>query len=593
MALEKQILEQLNSITNVLNEWQANAKRTEEFPEMTDIEADSKLRVSFETISYWVSIQDLIEFMSSVFSAPIPLTYTNTANLITNQGQQLRNYIYEVTDGSGFGADITGKAWVKYLGTFNGNLTDYTVVSKEREVYDADRVLISDSNGIIDVSDVTSTELSYVGGVSSSIQEQLDSKQSLSEKGEPNGYTPLDSGAKVPIEFLPDSVVGQVEYQGAWNASTNTPNVGDATTKKGHYYVTSVAGTYLGISYEVGDWIISNGATWQKVDNTDAVVSVFGRIGAIVANLGDYAAFYSPIITGGGSTIVSSNLTANRALLSDASGKVAVSAVTNTELGYVSGVTSSIQTQLNAKLATSSYTASDVLAKLLTVGGSGSGLDADLLDGIEASQFLRSDVTATKTAGNLVLNDGISLAFGTSTRSRMTNAGGDTFLLLFNGNYVIRDDANPRFTFERTTGNFTAAGKGIFTGTATAAPATSSAELVTKGQLDAAARPYKVYTALLSQSGTSAPTAKVLENTLGFVPTFGYSSTGVFSINSSGGFTLDKTYISFTIRNGSGTNWIGNHLWSSSSALQITSKNSGVLTNVFPSDAELEIRVYN
>jgi hypothetical protein len=54
-------------------------------------------------------------------------------------------------------------------------------------------------------------------------------------------------------------------------------------------------------------------------------------------------------ISGGASSIVSSNLTASRALLSDASGKVTVSAVTATEVGHLSGVTSSIQTQLNTK----------------------------------------------------------------------------------------------------------------------------------------------------------------------------------------------------------------------------------------------------
>ena len=58
--------------------------------------------------------------------------------------------------------------------------------------------------------------------------------------------------------------------------------------------------------------------------------------------------FQAPI-TGGASTITSSNLTANRALVSNSSGKVAVSSVTLSELGYVSGVTSNIQTQLNSK----------------------------------------------------------------------------------------------------------------------------------------------------------------------------------------------------------------------------------------------------
>lgn len=49
-------------------------------------------------------------------------------------------------------------------------------------------------------------------------------------------------------------------------------------------------------------------------------------------------------------------LTANRVLLSNSSGGITVSAVTNTELGYLDGVTSAIQTQLNAKLPTSGGT---------------------------------------------------------------------------------------------------------------------------------------------------------------------------------------------------------------------------------------------
>jgi len=58
-------------------------------------------------------------------------------------------------------------------------------------------------------------------------------------------------------------------------------------------------------------------------------------------------------ITGAATTITSSNLTASRALVSDSSGKVATNAVTSTELGYLSGVTSAIQTQLNSKIANS------------------------------------------------------------------------------------------------------------------------------------------------------------------------------------------------------------------------------------------------
>lgn len=59
-------------------------------------------------------------------------------------------------------------------------------------------------------------------------------------------------------------------------------------------------------------------------------------------------------ITGGASTITSSNLTASRALVSDSSGKVAVSSITSTKLGYLTDVTSNIQAQINGKVSSAS-----------------------------------------------------------------------------------------------------------------------------------------------------------------------------------------------------------------------------------------------
>ena len=57
-------------------------------------------------------------------------------------------------------------------------------------------------------------------------------------------------------------------------------------------------------------------------------------------------------ITGAATTIDDADLTASRAVISNASGKVAVSAVTDTELGYLDGVTSAVQTQIDSKQAT-------------------------------------------------------------------------------------------------------------------------------------------------------------------------------------------------------------------------------------------------
>lgn len=53
------------------------------------------------------------------------------------------------------------------------------------------------------------------------------------------------------------------------------------------------------------------------------------------------------ITTGAASTLIGVNLTTGRALVSGSTGKVTVSATTSTELSYLSGATSNIQTQLN------------------------------------------------------------------------------------------------------------------------------------------------------------------------------------------------------------------------------------------------------
>jgi len=95
------------------------------------------------------------------------------------------------------------------------------------------------------------------------------------------------------INYAPPSLLkGTVTYKGTWSAATNTPtlvNPPDSTTN-GFYYVVSAAGTQFSLSFNIGDWIISNGSAWEKVDNTDAVSSVFGRTGAVVGVSTDYSA---------------------------------------------------------------------------------------------------------------------------------------------------------------------------------------------------------------------------------------------------------------------------------------------------------------
>ena len=80
----------------------------------------------------------------------------------------------------------------------------------------------------------------------------------------------------------------------------------------------------------------------------------------------------------------------------------------------------------------------------------------------------------------------------------------------------------------------------------TAAPGTNTTQIATTAFVQAVARPYKVYTALLVQSGTNAPVATVLENTLGGTIVWSRNGAGDYSATLTGGFILNKTAMFMT-----------------------------------------------
>ena len=111
------------------------------------------------------------------------------------------------------------------------------------------------------------------------------------DAGVPNGVATLDSSGTVPLSQIP--ALGDLNYQGTWNATTNSPTLTSSVGTKGFYYVVSVAGTTSlnGITdWQIGDWAVFNGSVWQKIDNTDAVTSVNGYTGTVVLTAADVSA---------------------------------------------------------------------------------------------------------------------------------------------------------------------------------------------------------------------------------------------------------------------------------------------------------------
>ena len=106
----------------------------------------------------------------------------------------------------------------------------------------------------------------------------------------------------------------------------------------------------------------------------DGLQTTVGTLQTNVNNVQTALTSKQDTVVGGASTITEDNLTASRALVSNSSGKVAVSSVTSTELGYLDGVTSNIQTQLNKKLESAPVTSVNGKTGAVTLGKSDVGL---------------------------------------------------------------------------------------------------------------------------------------------------------------------------------------------------------------------------
>jgi hypothetical protein len=295
-------------------------------------------------------------------------------------------------------------------------------------------------------------------------------------------------------KWVPRNVNG-LAYKGTFDASATIVPGGSPVA--GDYYIITVAGTINTVSYAIGDWIVYNAdeLDWQKISNATDVLSVFGRTGKVSAKKGDYtltkmadvdltttppvanqilkyngtnwipgpltytetdplvSAFAKAtlptcaagqVLKGDGTslTCVADNAGAgaftgaiNRAVITDGTtGALATSAVTTTELGYLTGVTSALQTQLNAKFssageAITSGTFAFSGTSALTVLNPVNVLDVankQYVDGF--GQWTKSGADIYRAAGNV--------GIGTTTPTESLDVAGN-LLMDGSGAYLI------------------------------------------------------------------------------------------------------------------------------------------------------------
>jgi len=156
---------------------------------------------------------------------------------------------------------------------------------------------------------------------------------------------------------------------------------------------------------------------------------------------------------------------------SNNSGRTYIQDITLDDYGHITGLATATETVVNTD--TNNYVDSigfNTGNGILTLGRNGladltQDLDGRYLTSFDIttqtdSRYLRSDIEDNKTNGNLILNTNVKLDLGTSNieGSELFYNGTGSFYKLKTGDFTIQDNATTRFTFERTSGDFTTVG---------------------------------------------------------------------------------------------------------------------------------------
>lgn len=351
----------------------------------------------------------------------------------------------------------------------------------------------------------TTTELNYMDGVTSSVQTQLDGKAasghthsyagSSSAGGAATSANKLNTNAgsaTQPVYFsngvpvatsytLGKSVPSNAVFTDTHYSSKNVVGATNATSNtataltNGNVYINSVENGVVTSSHKIsgsgattvtadtaGNIVISstdNNTTYNAAGSALGLVKSGGDVtissgvitinddshNHIIANVDNLQASLDAkqdTITGAATTIAGSNLTANRALISNGSGKVAISDITSTELGCLDGVESNIQTQLDGKAAsghnhaasniTSGILSSDILPTVpIAKGGTGATTAAGALTNL--------GITATATELNYV--DGVTSNIQTQLNGKSETSHTHSYLPLSGGTITGQLDA--------------------------------------------------------------------------------------------------------------------------------------------------------
>jgi hypothetical protein len=332
----------------------------------------------------------------------------------------------------------------------------------------ASRALVSSGSGKVAISDVTSTELGYVDGVTSAIQTQLNAGVTNTNTVHANvvaaeaniagvlaGTKNFTGGVTMGDDLI---IQGNLTVLGD-SVTANTINA--VIQDRFLFLANSVSGASaadVGILMNRGNdgnaAIYYDESTFSftmaetRDPDSNVIISPTGLANLVVGTLKYNGADLNTAITdnrsGAVSTVYKDNLTASRALASDGSGKIVISDVTSTELGYLDGVTSAIQTQLTAGVSNAAAVVTEAVGIEARRAANIAGAVSTITTGnLTASRALVSDASGKVAALASVTSTELAFLDATSSIQTQLDTKGST----------AGFEANDFITFQRLNAN--------------------------------------------------------------------------------------------------------------------------------------------
>ena len=232
--------------------------------------------------------------------------------------------------------------------------------------------------------------------------------------GYASALTPTDDKHFANKKYVDDAIAGLstgLTYLGTWDASTNTPTIVSSTGNNGEYYIVNVDGSTNidGITdWKIGDWIIFNGGTWQKIDQSIDFADGYPLYDARYAKLDGTNSPFTGDVTFNEDIIINTQGSFNRQFRFQNGATILVSAnIFGTEYSH------------GARLSTYNiFSTSEI--RLRRQNSSGGWINTPFVFDLTNSQFTASGAAGTK---NGIITDGSIKVANNSQTAAAAGAG--------------------------------------------------------------------------------------------------------------------------------------------------------------------------